>query len=119
MRERRREETEFSGWERRRFSIRRRDDDRTEGLPIEIALSRVSAARFRGLIRVVWSREGGSFWWRMEKRPRRSSACERASETKVAVWCRIWDEVAPEEVVMVPPWWMVYEMGFWGGFRRN
>lgn len=107
MRERRREETEFSGWERRRFSTRRRDDDRTVGLAVEIAFSRVSATRFRGLVRVVWSREGGRLWRRTEKRRRRSSACERASETKVAVWCRIWDEVAAAELAMVPPWWRV------------
>ena len=55
----------------------------------------------------------------MEKRLRWSSTYERASETKVAVWCRIWDEVAAEEVVMVPPGWMLYEMGFWGLFRPN
>ena len=51
MRESWREETKFSRWEMRRFSIRRRDNDQTEGLPIEMALSRVSAARFRGLIK--------------------------------------------------------------------
>ena len=89
--------------------MRRRDDDRTVVLVEVMALSRVSAARFRGLTRVVVSIEGDkvSLRRRTKKRQRRISACERVSETKVEVWCRIWDAVAEAEaevVVILPPW---------------
>lgn len=41
MRETRREEKAFGGWGRMRFSARRREEERTEGLAVEIAVSRV------------------------------------------------------------------------------
>lgn len=51
------------GLEWRRFSERRRDDDRREGLVVEMAFSMVWRAKFRGVMRLV-----GSVLRRMEER---------------------------------------------------
>ena len=47
MRESKKEDKGFAGWERRSFSARRRDEDRMEGLVVKMAFSRVSTSSFR------------------------------------------------------------------------
>lgn len=70
MRERSKEERRESGYERRTFWARRREDDRMEGLVVEMAFSRLSTAKFRGLMVVVLLDDGASRrrverrWWR-------------------------------------------------------
>lgn len=65
-----------------------------EGLVVEMAFSRVSVARCRGLS-VVWLELGGILLRRVEKRLWRRSGWARISEMKVVVWWRI----SVEEVV--------------------
>lgn len=87
-RDKRNEEKGLFGLEVRSFSARRREEDRTEGLVVEMAFSMVWAAKVRGLMRV-----GGTFWRKVEERWRRCSGWERVSEMKVEVWWRISAEV--------------------------
>lgn len=103
MREKRREEKRFLGVDRRSFSERVREEAQMAGLVVEIAFSRVSAARFKGL-REAWEAEGESLQSlrrRMEKRWRRSSGWDRVLEMKVAVWPRIWEDEAEVMVAVV------------------
>ncbi|KAJ6355525.1 hypothetical protein OIU77_006004 [Salix suchowensis] len=67
MRERSKEERRESGYERRTFSARRREDDRMEGLVAEMAISRFSTTKFRGLMVVVLL-DAGALRQRVEKR---------------------------------------------------
>lgn len=70
-------------------------------LVVAIAFSRVSAARLRGLSEAWLESEGGSLRRRVEKRWRRCSDCESVSETKAAVWKRIWEELVVVMVVVI------------------
>lgn len=100
MRERRREEKRFLGVDRRSFSERVREEAQMAGLVVEIAFSRVSAARFKGL-RAAWEAEGESLRRIVEKRWWRSSGWDRVLEMKVAVWPRIWEDEAEVMVAVV------------------
>lgn len=76
------------------------------------AFSRVSDASFRGS-RVISSADG-SFWRNVEKRRWRRSDCERTSERKEVVWCRISAEALGVDIAVA-----VAEMlaGWWSGYR--
>lgn len=65
---------------------------------VEREFSRVSIARFRGLLRVDWS-EVGILWRREEKKRWRRSGWERVSEMKVVVWWIISSAVVDMVVV--------------------
>lgn len=83
----------------RSFSARRREEDLTEGFEVDIAFSRVSAARFR-----AFRFEGRVLNRRVEKRRWRRSGSARVSDTKAATWLSISPELTAMAVKLHRRW---------------
>jgi len=86
MRDNKKDENGFCGYERRRFSAKRRDEDLTEVLVVVMAFSSVCDARLSCLMWWWW--EVGRVVRRVVRMRWRRGGCVRMVERKVVVWWR-------------------------------